>query len=165
VDRQAAHCAQTMIRLTRVLALVSLLCCTVFSESVAARDSHASLRSLGSKRRLEAVKRWDPSPRRRSGASDTRARDTSASPGVKNITFTNPKASGAYGWVHALCIRLIGSSHTLSEFYVDGKKIPLVDFDVGPSWSGLIPISGAANETGKVRLLGNCNFGSVLVLP
>jgi hypothetical protein len=39
-----------------------------------------------------------------------------------------------------------------SEFYVDGKSIPDVDFDVGPSWSGLIPISGAANETRKVQL-------------
>ena len=90
-----------MIRLTCALALVSLLCCATFSESVAARDSHASLRSLGSKRRLEAVKRLESSPGRRSRAS--RAGDTSASPGVKNITFTNPKASGAYA---ALCILL-----------------------------------------------------------
>ncbi|TFY76116.1 hypothetical protein EWM64_g7897 [Hericium alpestre] len=48
---------------------------------------------------------------------------------VKNITFTNPKAS---------------------EFFVDGSSIPLVDFDVGPSWSGLIPISGDGNETRKL---------------
>ncbi|KAI0317696.1 alpha/beta-hydrolase [Amylostereum chailletii] len=45
---------------------------------------------------------------------------------VKNITFANPKAS---------------------EYYVDGSSIPLVDFDVGPSWAGLIPISGNASET------------------
>jgi hypothetical protein len=51
-----------------------------------------------------------------------------------------------------------------SEFYVDGTKIPLVDFDVGPSWSGLIPISDAANETGKVKLLRNCDFASVVLL-
>jgi len=40
---------------------------------------------------------------------------------------------------------------------VDGTSIPEVNFDVGPSWSGLIPISGAANETRKVQLfkLGN----------
>lgn len=38
-----------------------------------------------------------------------------------------------------------------TEFYVDGKTIPQVDFDVGPSWSGLLPISGNANETRKVR--------------
>ncbi|TDL17652.1 alpha/beta-hydrolase [Rickenella mellea] len=48
---------------------------------------------------------------------------------VKNITFHNPKAS---------------------SFYVDGKGIPEVDFDIGPSWSGLIPISGNANETRKL---------------
>ena len=39
-----------------------------------------------------------------------------------------------------------------SEFYVDGTSLPEVDFDVGPSWSGLIPISDAANETRKVQL-------------
>ncbi|KAL0580210.1 hypothetical protein V5O48_001803 [Marasmius crinis-equi] len=48
---------------------------------------------------------------------------------VKNITFSNPKAS---------------------EFFVDGTSIPEVDFDVGPSWSGLIPISSNANETRKL---------------
>ncbi|KAI5121519.1 hypothetical protein M0805_002580 [Coniferiporia weirii] len=48
---------------------------------------------------------------------------------VKNITFSNPRAS---------------------EFYVDGANIPEVDFDVGPSWSGLLPISGDANETRKL---------------
>ena len=36
------------------------------------------------------------------------------------------------------------------EFYVDGTTIPDVDWDIGPSWSGLLPISGAANETRKV---------------
>ncbi|KAG1840917.1 Alpha/Beta hydrolase protein [Suillus subalutaceus] len=48
------------------------------------------------------------------------------SSGVQNITFTNPKAS---------------------EFYVDGRSLPLVDFDVGPSWAGLLPISNSPNET------------------
>lgn len=37
-----------------------------------------------------------------------------------------------------------------TEFYVDGKGIPDVDFDVGPSWAGLLPISSKANETRKV---------------
>ncbi|KAF9530918.1 alpha/beta-hydrolase [Crepidotus variabilis] len=48
---------------------------------------------------------------------------------TQNITFSNPKAS---------------------EFYVDGKSIPEVDFDVGPSWAGLLPISANANETRKL---------------
>ena len=38
-----------------------------------------------------------------------------------------------------------------TEFFVDGSRIPQVDFDVGPSWAGLLPISSAKNETRKVR--------------
>ncbi|CDO76357.1 hypothetical protein BN946_scf185011.g21 [Trametes cinnabarina] len=49
--------------------------------------------------------------------------------GVKNITFTDPRASA---------------------FYVDGSTIPDVDWDVGPSWSGLLPISSDPNETRKL---------------
>lgn len=48
---------------------------------------------------------------------------------VKNITFHNPRAS---------------------EFWVNGTAIPEVDFDIGPSWSGLLPISSAQNETRKL---------------
>ncbi|KAH9936848.1 alpha/beta-hydrolase [Epithele typhae] len=53
----------------------------------------------------------------------------SKSSGVKNITFSNPRAS---------------------EFYVDGTTIPDVDWDIGPSWSGLLPISADPNETRKL---------------
>ncbi|KAG8736653.1 hypothetical protein FRC10_009061 [Ceratobasidium sp. 414] len=45
------------------------------------------------------------------------------------ISFSNPKAK---------------------NYLVDGTKIPEVDFDVGPSWAGLMPISGNANETRKL---------------
>ncbi|TFK44435.1 alpha/beta-hydrolase [Crucibulum laeve] len=45
------------------------------------------------------------------------------------ITFSNPAAK---------------------KFLVDGTKIPDVKFDAGPSWSGLMPISGAKNETRKL---------------
>ena len=38
------------------------------------------------------------------------------------------------------------------EFYVNGSNIPDVDFDIGPSWAGLMPISGDPNETRKVRI-------------
>ncbi|KAI0368444.1 alpha/beta-hydrolase [Pilatotrama ljubarskyi] len=41
------------------------------------------------------------------------------------------------------CIRL-------AEFYVDGRSIPDVDWDVGPSWSGLLPISSDPKETRKL---------------
>jgi hypothetical protein len=37
-------------------------------------------------------------------------------------------------------------------FYVDGTTIPEVDWDVGPSWAGLIPISGDKNERRKVSV-------------
>ncbi|KAF9010474.1 alpha/beta-hydrolase [Cyathus striatus] len=36
------------------------------------------------------------------------------------------------------------------KFFVDGTKIPDVKFDAGPSWAGLMPISGAKNETRKL---------------
>ncbi|EJD41864.1 alpha/beta-hydrolase [Auricularia subglabra TFB-10046 SS5] len=36
------------------------------------------------------------------------------------------------------------------QFFVDGTSIPDVDFDAGPSWSGLMPISAHANETRKL---------------
>ena len=35
-------------------------------------------------------------------------------------------------------------------FYVDGNTIPDVDWDIGPSWAGLLPISGNEGETRKV---------------
>jgi hypothetical protein len=38
-------------------------------------------------------------------------------------------------------------------FYVDGNTIPDVDWDVGPSWAGLLPISANTGETKKV---GQC---------
>ncbi|KAF5345356.1 hypothetical protein D9758_008442 [Tetrapyrgos nigripes] len=45
------------------------------------------------------------------------------------ITFSNPAAQ---------------------KFFVDGNSIPDVNFDAGPSWSGLMPISGDPNETRKL---------------
>lgn len=52
----------------------------------------------------------------------------------------------------------------LLEYYVNGATIPLVNFDVGPSWSGLIPISSAANETRKV-LETFSDDGFALLIP
>ena len=65
-----------------------------------------------------------------------------------------------------LTCRPITLSHAFLEFYVDGNTLPLVEFDVGPSWAGLIPISGAANETRKVRLLETSTgyFDSALLI-
>ncbi|KIL59166.1 hypothetical protein M378DRAFT_15030 [Amanita muscaria Koide BX008] len=60
-------------------------------------------------------------------ASNAAASGPSAN--VQNITFKNPMAS---------------------QFWVNGTSIPFVDWDVGPSWAGLLPISSAANETRKL---------------
>ena len=71
--------------------------------------------------------------------------------GPKNITFSNPKASGRYSTALQVVVAQLSPGHGL-EFFVDGKNIPQVSFDVGPSWAGLLPISGNANETRKVRM-------------
>jgi carboxypeptidase D len=150
-----------MIRLGKAVTLVSLLCATIFSGSVVAR--HHSPKSL-SEKRLEVVKRRETSARQvGEGNHARRATEISTPSGVKNITFSNSKASGAYAGVHASFAFFFSLR---SEFYVDGTSIPEVNFDAGPSWSGLIPISGATNETRKVRLfkLGNDTGGLELNL-
>jgi hypothetical protein len=43
-----------------------------------------------------------------------------------------------------------GCADSRLAFYVDGATIPDVDWDIGPSWAGLLPISGNANETREV---------------
>jgi len=48
---------------------------------------------------------------------------------ASTITFSNPAAQA---------------------FFVDGTTIPDVNFDAGPSWSGLMPISADPNETRKL---------------
>ena len=55
-------------------------------------------------------------------------------------------------YYHDASMRISSISNALPEFYVDGTTIPFVNFDIGPSWSGLIPISSSANETRKVWL-------------
>lgn len=71
--------------------------------------------------------------------------------GVKNITFSNPRASGmSLRLYHCVCCMLNWRAY--EEFYVDGTTIPDVDWDVGPSWSGLLPISSDPHETRKVSI-------------
>jgi carboxypeptidase D len=76
-------------------------------------------------KRQEAIQRLASSAHRDENGFIKRATST----GVKNITFTNPRAS---------------------DFYVDGANLPEIDFDIGPSWAGLLPISDNANETRKL---------------
>jgi len=90
-----------MTRLAHVLALVGLLCGILFSAPVAARNP--SQRFLHDKH-LEAVKRRESGRNRATNAH--RAIDDPAPTRVKNITFKNPKASGAYA---SICASLIPS--------------------------------------------------------
>ena len=96
-----------MVGLSHAFALLSLLGGTLLASVVgtAARAAtNPSMRSLNPKR-LEAGKRWGYSARGRDGAGDRRATDTSPPSKVKNITFTNPKASGAYSSARlSLCL-------------------------------------------------------------
>ncbi|KAH9963269.1 Alpha/Beta hydrolase protein [Russula dissimulans] len=115
-----------MTRLRYSLALLSLFCGTLFWQLAAARDTSPEFLKA---KRLEAVKRWELSARGGSGGTRRATDDTVTLPGVKNITFSNPKAS---------------------QFYVDGTTLPFVNFDVGPSWSGLMPISAAPDESRKL---------------
>ncbi len=89
---KGVYCLRVMARLTRTLALVGLLYAALFAaEPVAARDT--SVGYLNTKRH-EAVKRWELSARGPNSAGNARrSTDTPAPPRVKNITFSNPKAS------------------------------------------------------------------------
>lgn len=91
---------RTMTRLSHALVLFSLLFGMHSWGPVAARDTSSSWRSLNAKR-LEVAKRWELSERGRNGDA-RRSADTSAHSRVKNITFSNPKASRAYARVHPL---------------------------------------------------------------
>jgi len=105
-----------MAHLSRALPLLGLFCATLFIGTEAARRG-TSLRSLNAKR-LEASKRWEVSARGRTGVGDARrATDTSPPSRVKNITFTNPKASGACARVHTLPHLLVScASRVLREW-------------------------------------------------
>lgn len=46
--------------------------------------------------------------------------------------------------------RRLRNAYCQSEFRVDGTKIPDVDFDVGESYAGLLPISQHPHETRKL---------------
>jgi carboxypeptidase D len=43
----------------------------------------------------------------------------------------------------------LAHSHSI-EFVVDGAAIPDVNFDIGESYAGLLPISDKANETSEL---------------
>ena len=77
------------------------------------------------------------------------------SPAVKravpqNITFSDPRASGKSPLYRGQLRQLTSNANAETEYYVDGTIIPEVDFDVGPSWSGILPISSDPNEERQV---------------
>ncbi|KAK7676938.1 hypothetical protein QCA50_020056 [Cerrena zonata] len=113
--------------------LVSLFLLTVV---VNARESTFGKAQLREKQ-VQAAKRW--------GMTPGLTRRVQGPP--KNITFQNSKASrmSSQNYDHYSSI-----SPIVAEFWVNGTSIPEVDFDVGPSWSGLLPISSDPNETRKL---------------
>ncbi|KAH9180063.1 hypothetical protein EDB89DRAFT_2063056 [Lactarius sanguifluus] len=109
------------MRFIHTLAILGLLCGVLSAWPVMVRINSPNLLNV---KCLEAVKLSSRDPNAGGGAR--RATEAVAPPRVKNITFSNPKAS---------------------QFFVGGTTIPEVNFDVGPSWAGLIPISAASNES------------------
>lgn len=72
---------------------------------------------------------------------------TAASSAGKNFTFKNPKASQF--WVNGKTIPEVNLHFARVHVYMI-KYLNQVDFDVGDSWSGLLPISSDPNETRKL---------------
>ncbi|KIL59177.1 hypothetical protein M378DRAFT_15036 [Amanita muscaria Koide BX008] len=114
---------------------IALLCGLDAYSGVEARRTFPTRDQIQA-RQLEAAKRYNVNNLLKAQqfpknelfvASNAGASGPSAS--VQNITFKNPLAS---------------------HFWVNGTSIPFVDWDVGPSWAGLLPISSAANETRKL---------------
>ncbi|KAG8813069.1 hypothetical protein FRC17_001683 [Serendipita sp. 399] len=103
--------------------LVAIILCAV--SALGRLTGHLTPQDIAAKR-AEAIKRFKPTG---IPVVDDNVFKRSPASGVKNITFSNPRAA---------------------EFYVDGANFPLVDFDFGPSWTGLLPISGDKNETRKL---------------
>ncbi|OSD01947.1 alpha/beta-hydrolase [Trametes coccinea BRFM310] len=102
-------------------ALLPLVGCAALLRSFASVDAKLVNKAELHAKQAETVARLK--------ANLPRATAPGGGSGVKNITFTNPRAS---------------------EFYVDGTTIPDVNWDIGPSWSGLLPISSDPNETRKL---------------
>lgn len=145
------------MRLTHTLTLVALLCGVLFEEYFAARANSLGVLNANP---LKAMKQQKLSTRGQgTGDEARRSTDTAEPPRVKNITFSNQDASRAYPRLGELFL-----SHTSAEFFVDGTTIPEVNFDIGPSWAGLLPISAAANESRKVWFLSESLSGYFLLI-
>ncbi|KAH9483197.1 putative serine carboxypeptidase [Psilocybe cubensis] len=98
-----------------------------FSKVVAALAACAALVSLPVVQvQGRQMRRKDIHARQLEAAKRFQAPAPARRQAVQNITFSNPAAF---------------------KFFVNGSTIPEVDFDVGPSYAGLLPISGNKSET------------------
>jgi carboxypeptidase D len=122
-DTKPSHFYDLEIMTVRSLLLTVALCAITTLASAASNFAARTNPHVVAEKRAAAVKRISESVR---WDQDGFVKRTASTTGVKNITFANPRAS---------------------QFYVDGAHIPEVDFDIGPSWAGLLPISSNANET------------------
>ena len=61
--------------------------------------------------------------------------------------FANREVDRESRCISLHCLPLVIST---AEFHVNGTSIPHVNFDVGDSWAGLLPISPDPHETRKV---------------
>ncbi|KAH8999467.1 hypothetical protein EDB92DRAFT_1941101 [Lactarius akahatsu] len=112
------------MRLTHTLALAGLLRGVLSPWPVIARVASPNLLNV---KRLEPVKLSSRGPNAEGGAR----RATEAAPPRVNTSPSQIRKPPV-------------------QFFVDGTTIPEVNFDVGPSWAGLIPISAAPDESRKL---------------
>lgn len=61
---------------------------------------------------------------------------------------TSAETSGSYRRQDQTAVTF--SNPAAAQYYVDGRTIPNVTFDAGPSWSGLMPISANPKESRKL---------------
>lgn len=127
--------------------LFSVLACTAFFPALGTASARQIDRKHIQALQQEAVNSFN---KNRLAAGPV-VGDVRLNAGVKNFTFSNPAASGKCRVARVRVFLGIGWCVNLGlAFYVDGTTIPEVDWDVGPSWAGLLPISGDKNETRKV---------------
>ena len=125
-----------MIRLRHTLTLVGLLCGVLVTFPRVLNAKH-----------LEGVKRWEPSAE----GEARRATDTAAPARVKNITFSNPKASRAYvglGELESLCLTRFQSSSWMVRPF---QKSTLTSAHHGLAFSLSVEIRMRQNRCGFSR--------------
>ena len=137
--------------------LVSALVCTTFYPAVGTVSARKIDRKHIQDLRQQAADRFNKNRLAVPSVEDS----VRLSEGVKNFTFSNPASSGRY-LSHKRVSRICGIRVTVLTggtvaFYVDGTSIPEVDWDIGPSWAGLLPISENEDETRQASKVPKCS--------